>query len=354
MLPVDMPTGTKEVEERHRFDPTRLEALLRREIEEFDGGLEYRQFRGGQSNPTYELTDGTHRWVLRRKPPGVLLPSAHAVDREFRVISALHGAGFPVPRARLLCEDESVIGTMFFVMDHVEGRVLWDAALSDFSRDDRVALYASIIDVMAQLHSIDYAAIGLGEFGRPGNYFARQASRWTKQYRASETMAIPEMEQLIEWLPANIPDDESSSIVHGDYALNNVLVHPTEPRIVAVLDWELSTIGHPLADLTYQLAQRRMPTNALYGLADAEFTERGIPSEAEFVASYCKRTGREGIEHLDFYLAFHCFRSASILQGIAGRVKQGTAAGERAESVGKLVQPLAVTGLELARRVGGA
>ncbi len=352
MLPVDMPTGTKEVEERHRFDPTRLEALLQREIDEFEGGLELRQFRGGQSNPTYELTDGTHRWVLRRKPPGVLLPSAHAVDREFRVISALHGAGFLVPRARLLCEDESVIGTMFFVMDHVEGRVLWDPALADFSREDRAALYDSIIDTLAQLHAIDYEAIGLGDYGRPGNYFARQASRWTKQYRASETGTVPEMEKLIEWLPANIPDDPSSSIVHGDYGLNNLLVHPTEPRLVAVLDWELSTIGHPLGDLTYQLSQRRMETNALFGLDDATLNERGIPTEAEFVTAYCERTGRDGIDNLDFYLAFHLFRSASIMQGIAGRVKQGTAAGERAESVGQLVQPLAARGLELASRIG--
>jgi len=352
VLPVDMPTGTKEVEERHRFDTTRLVALLRREIEEFDGGLEVRQFRGGQSNPTYELTDGTHRWVLRRKPPGVLLPSAHAVDREFRVISALHEVGFPVPRARLLCEDESVIGTMFFVMDYVEGRVLWDASLSDFSPGARASFYESIIDTLARLHRVDYEAIGLGDFGRPGNYFARQASRWTRQYRASETVTIPEMERLIEWLPANIPDDASSSIVHGDYGLNNLLVHPTQPRVVAVLDWELSTIGHPLGDLTYQLSQRRMPSNALHGLDDATLAARGIPTEAEFVAAYCERTGRGGVANLDFYLAFHCFRSASIMQGIAGRVKQGTAAGERAENVGQLVRPLAEQGLELASRMG--
>jgi aminoglycoside phosphotransferase (APT) family kinase protein len=352
VLSVDMPTGTKEVDERYRFDSTRLEELLRREIEEFEGGLQVRQFRGGQSNPTYELSDGSQRWVLRRKPPGVLLPSAHAVDREFRVISALHAAGFLVPRARLFCGDESVIGTMFFVMDHVDGRVLWDPSLAEMARDDRAALYDSIIDTLAGLHSIDYEAIGLADYGRPGNYFARQASRWTRQYRASETGTIPEMETLIDWLPANIPDDAATSLVHGDYGLNNLLVHPTQPRLVAVLDWELSTIGHPLGDLTYLLSQRRMESNALFGLDDATLRERGIPTEAEFVAAYCDRMGRDGVENLDFYLAFHLFRSASIMQGIAGRVKQGTAAGERAESVGELVQPLAAKGLELARRLG--
>lgn len=352
MISNEMPTGTKEVDERHRFETARLEELLRRHVDEFEGGLEVRQFRGGQSNPTYLLTDGTHRWVLRRKPPGVLLPSAHAVDREHRVISALHDAGFLVPRTRLMCEDESVIGTMFFVMDHVEGRILWDHSLADFSAEDRRALYDSLVTTLADLHKIDYQAVGLGDYGKPGNYFARQAGRWTKQYRASETASIPEMDRLIEWLPEHIPDDDSSTVVHGDYSFNNVLVHPTEPRLVAVLDWELSTIGHPLADLTYMLSQRGMQTNALNGVADAELIARGIPTVKEYVARYCEHMGRPPVEDLDFYLAFHYFRSASILQGIAGRVKEGTAAGERAETVGALVQPLAQMGLAMASRIG--
>lgn len=351
VLSADMPTGTKPVEARHRFETAPLEALLQREIEEFEGPLEVRQYRGGQSNPTYELSDGAHRWVLRRKPPGALLRSAHAVEREYRVISALHATGFPVPRARLLCEDESVIGTVFFVMEHVEGRVLWDASLPAFTPGERRALYDSVGTTLAWLHRIDYAAVGLGDYGRPGNYFARQVSRWTKQYRASETRAIPDMERLIEWIPSHIPADDSSAIVHGDYALNNLLVHPSEPRLVAVLDWELSTIGHPIADLTYAISQRRMPNNALCGRSDAELRELGIPTEDEVVAAYCARTGRDGIEGLDFYLAFHFFRSAAILQGIAGRVKQGTAAGERAEQVGALVPALAALGVEVAGRL---
>lgn len=342
-------TGVKEVEPRHRFATERLEALMAREIEEFEPPLRVRQFRGGQSNPTYELSDGKHRWVLRRKPPGVLLPSAHAVDREFRVISALHRIDFPVPRARFLCEDEDVIGTMFFVMDHVEGRVLIDATLPGLSPEAARAIYHSKIEILARLHAVDYRAIGLEDFGRPGNYFARQTARWTRQYRAAEGETIPAMEHLIEWLPRHLPDDDTSSIVHGDYGLNNMLVHPSEPHVVAILDWELSTIGHPLADLTYHLSARHNPSGHFAGLSDADLRERGIPTEQEYVDYYCECAGRDGIPELDFYLAFHAFRSASIYQGIAARVKTGTAAGENASRIGEMVRPLAEYGAALAR-----
>jgi aminoglycoside phosphotransferase (APT) family kinase protein len=342
-------TGVKEVEPEHRFDTTRLEELLAQHIEEFEPPLQVRQFRGGQSNPTYELSDAKHRWVLRRKPPGELLSSAHAVDREFRVISALHGAGFPVPNARFLCEDESVIGTMFFVMDHVEGRILIDATLPGESPEGRRAIYDSMVETLARLHAVDYVAIGLQDYGRPGNYFARQAARWTKQYRAAEDETIPAMERLIQWLPDHLPKDDSSSIVHGDYGLNNMITHPNEPRIVAILDWELSTIGHPLADLTYHLAMRHSPNGQFADLSDADLPALGIPTEDEYVTRYCECSGRDGIPDLDFYLAFHAFRSASIYQGIAQRVKIGTAAGEGASRIGALVRPLAEYGASLAR-----
>ena len=349
---IDMPTGTRDVDPRHRFETDKLEELLKREIDEFEGPLTVLQFRGGQSNPTYELSDPNGRWVLRRKPPGPLLESAHAVDREFRVISALNETDFPVPRARLLCDDESVIGTMFFVMDHVDGRVLWDGLLPDFEPDQRARLYDSINATLAQLHQVDPAAVGLGDYGRPGNYFARQVSRWTRQYRASETDPVPDMERMIEWLPGAIPDETSTAIVHGDYSLNNMLVHPSEPRVVAVLDWELSTLGHPFADVTYMMSQRHSPTSPFHDMTDAELSALGVPTEAEYIDAYCRRTGRDGIPNLDFYLAFHFFRSAAILQGIAGRVKSGTAAGERAMEVSRTIGPLSALAVEYASKLG--
>jgi aminoglycoside phosphotransferase (APT) family kinase protein len=345
-------SGIKEVEPQHRIDVARLEAYLRERLDDLDGSLEVRQFRGGQSNPTYHLSDGRRQWVLRRKPPGVLVASAHAVDREFRILSALHGVDFPVPRPRLLCEDPDVIGTMFYVMDHVPGRVLTDALLPDQTPDERRRIYDSMIEILARLHQIDHEAVGLGDYGKPGNYFARQIHRWSKQYRQSEAGRIPAMERLIEWLPENIPADDSTSIVHGDYGLNNQIVHPTEPRVIAILDWELSTIGHPFGDLTYHLSQRRSDTSGFRDLDDDALRAKGIPTEAEYVARYCALTGRDGITNLDFYLAFQLFRSAGIMHGIAGRVKAGTAAGEGAEEIGRLAEPLAARALEHARRLG--
>ena len=345
-------TGTKEVDPAHALDESTLEGFLRREVAEFEGPLTVRQFRGGQSNPTYELSSPQGRWVLRRKPPGPLVRGAHAVDREYRVLSALAQVDFPSPRPRVLCADESVIGSMFYVMDAVDGRIVPDLLLPDFEPEERRAIYQSLIGILAQLHQVDYQAIGLGDYGRPGNYFERQIRTWTKQIRASGFEEVPEVERLIEWLPKNIPCEPSTSISHGDYGLNNMLIHPSEPRIAAVLDWELSTIGHPLADLTYQLSLRVSPDSNFQGLGDDDLRVRGIPTQDEFVEIYCKHTGREGVEALDFYLAFHLFRNAAIMQGIAGRVKAGTAAGEGAAELGERVRPLARRGLEYASKLG--
>jgi aminoglycoside phosphotransferase (APT) family kinase protein len=348
-------SGTKPVADAHRIDEARLLEYLSARIDGFTGPLEVRQFKGGQSNPTYHLSTPSGRYVLRRKPPGKLLPSAHAVDREFRVIGALHGAGFPVPRPYVLCEDDDVIGTMFYVMDCVEGRIFWDLDLPDCDRDERAAIYDHVNATIAQLHTLDYEALGLGDFGKPGNYFARQISRWSKQYYASETQKVPEMDRIIEWLPNNIPEEESASIVHGDYRLDNMVIHPTEPRVIAVLDWELSTIGHPLADFTYHVMAWQMQQVGIgsSGLLGKDLEALGIPSEEAYVALYCERTGRrDGIADRDFYSAFNFFRIAAILQGIAGRVRDGTAASAHAEAAVKAVEPLAQTAWSYARRAG--
>lgn len=347
-------SGTKEVVEAHRFDEARLEEYMAAHVEGFEGPLTVRQFRGGQSNPTYHLSSPSGSYVLRRKPPGKLLPSAHAVDREFRVISALYEQDFPVPRPYVLCEDESVVGTMFYIMDCVEGRIFWELDLPELAPEQRTAIYDNVNATIAKLHSIDYVAAGLGDYGKPGNYFARQISRWSKQYYASETQKIPEMDRLIEWLPENIPADDSSSIVHGDFRLDNMIVHPTEPRVIAVLDWELSTIGHPLGDFTYHLMSWQMPPLGVgsSGLKDKDLASLGIPTEDEYVAMYCERTGRSGIENRDFYAAYNFFRIAAILQGIAGRVRDGTAASEHAKQSARSVQPLAEIAWDYAQRAG--
>jgi aminoglycoside phosphotransferase (APT) family kinase protein len=281
--------------------------------------------------------------VLRRKPPGKLLPSAHAVDREFRVISALAGA-FPVPRALLLCEDETVIGTPFYLMEYVEGRIFWDPTLPGHTPRERAAIFDEMNRVLALLHSVDYAARGLGDYGKPGNYFSRQIDRWTRQYRASETETIEAMDRLIEWLPQNIPPGDETCLVHGDYRLDNLIFHPDAPEIVAVLDWELSTLGHPLADFAYHLMSWRLPPGVFPGLAGRDLNSLGIPTESEYVEEYCHRTGRTRIDNLDFYLAYNLFRLAGILQGIMGRVRDGTASSARAEEMGKLARPLAELG----------
>jgi aminoglycoside phosphotransferase (APT) family kinase protein len=333
--------GTKPVEERHRIDTGALEKYLG------FGLARIEQFKGGQSNPTYLLSavDG-RRFVLRRKPPGKLLPSAHAVDREFRVISALHAAGFPVARPHRLCEDEAVIGTAFYVMDYVDGRVLWDQSLPAMSKGERFAIWSELNRVIAQLHMFDYRALGLETFGKSGNYIERQIARWTKQYQASETEPIPAMNDLIAWLPKNIPPETGTTVVHGDYRLDNVIYHPREPRILAVLDWELSTLGDPLADFAYHCMSWHIPPGQFRGIAGLDLAALGIPTEAQYIAMYCERTGREGIDasHWDFYMAYNLFRIAAILQGIAKRVVDGTAASDHARDAGARARPMAELG----------
>ena len=343
--------GTMPVPERHRFDVAGLERYLREHVEGFVGNLDIEQFKGGQSNPTYMLKAGGKRYVLRRKPPGILLQSAHAVDREYRVITALHGNGFPVPKTYCLCMDEAIIGTTFFVMDYMAGRVLWEPSLPQIGKEQRGAYFDELNRVIALLHSVDYAAIGLADYGKPGNYIERQISRWTKQYRASETERIEAMENLIEWLPKNIPQGDETTIVHGDYRLDNVMFHPIEPKLLAVLDWELSTLGHPLADFAYHCMAWRLTPGQFRGIMGVDFKAFGIPTEQEYVAAYCRRTGRDHIPNWDFYMAYNMFRLAGILQGIMGRVKDGTAASAHALEQGKRARPMAEAGWQQVEKI---
>ena len=333
--------GTKPVEERHKIDVASLQKFLGFSI----GQVE--QFKGGQSNPTYRITsaDG-RRFALRRKPPGKLLPSAHAVDREYRVIKALHQVGFPVARPHVLCEDDAVIGTAFYVMDYVEGRVLWDQSLPGMSRAERAAIWDELNRVMAFLHEIDFRKIGLADFGKPGSYVERQVARWTKQYQASETERVEAMDNLIAWLPKNIPPETGTTVVHGDYRLDNAIFHPTEPRILAVLDWELSTLGDPLVDFAYHCMSWHIPPGQFRGIAGLDLEALGIPSESQYVKAYLQRTGRGAIDpsHWDFYLAYNLFRIAAILQGILKRVVDGTAASAHARDAGSRARPMAELG----------
>jgi aminoglycoside phosphotransferase (APT) family kinase protein len=348
-------SGCGNVRQGHEFDVNRLQDYLQANIRDFSGPLTVRQFKGGQSNPTYLLKSPSGSYVMRRKPPGQLLKSAHAVDREYAVLRALHGAGFPVPKPLLLCSDDTVAGTMFYLMEYVVGRVFWDLDLPGLDREERSAIYDHVNRTIADLHNLDYEKIGLAEYGKPGNYFARQISRWSKQYVASETRRIDAMNRLIEWLPANVPGDESSGVVHGDYRLDNLILHPTEPRVIAVLDWELSTIGHPIGDFTYHLMSWQMPDIGIgsSGLKSANLEDLGIPTEEEYIARYCERTSRSGgIPNRDFYAAYNFFRIAAILQGIAGRVRDGTAASAHAEIMARAVTPLAEIGWEYARKAG--
>ena len=349
-------TGTKAVATGLELNAQRLVAYLEDTIPGFAPPLTIAQFKGGQSNPTYRLDSPSGSYVLRRKPPGELLPSAHAVDREYRVISALYAAGFPVPKPYTLCGDDTVAGTMFYVMEFVPGRIFWDAALPEMERVERGAIYDAMNETLARLHGMDYEALGLADFGKPGNYFARQISRWSKQYRASVTTPIAEMERLLDWLPANIPADDTVSLVHGDFRLDNLVFDFDRPVVRAVLDWELSTLGHPLGDFTYHLMQWRLPRSAdgigISTLAGKDLTRLGIPDETEYVQRYCERTGRAGIAHREFYAAYNFFRLAAILQGIAGRVRAGTAASDHAKAMAANVEPMARLAWEFARQAG--
>jgi aminoglycoside phosphotransferase (APT) family kinase protein len=337
------------------MDLTALGDWLARHVKGFQGAFTMQRLSGGQSNPTYRITAASGDYVLRRKPDGKLLPSAHAVDREFRVIGALHAAGLPVPRVFGYCDDPAVLPTPFFVMEFVAGRIFFDPRLPEVRREERAGLFDAMNETLARLHSLDPAAIGLGDYGRPGNYMARQIERWTRQYRASETQRIEAMERLIEWLPQRLAaaDDPSVAVVHGDCRMDNFVFHQTEPRVVAMLDWELSTLGSPLADFAYNVMAWRISPELFRGLAGSDLAALGIPQEADYVAAYCRRTGRAGFPALDFYVAFNLFRLAAILQGIARRVLDGTAAGADAEANGRLAAPVAELGWAQAQRAGG-
>jgi aminoglycoside phosphotransferase (APT) family kinase protein len=335
--------GTMPVAKAQRLDTGALERYLRDHVAGFTGSLAVEQFKGGQSNPTFLVTAGAERYVLRCKPPGKLLPSAHAVDREYRVMTALAGTDVPVPRTRCLCEDQAVLGTAFYVMDYLPGRVLWDPALPGCSAAERAAVFAEMNRVIAALHRVDPAAVGLGDYGKPGNYFARQIDRWSKQYRASETETIEAMDHLIAWLPQHIPPGERTAVVHGDYRLDNMIWSATEPRVLAVLDWELSTLGHPLADFSYHMMTWRVAPGEFRGLRGLDLAGLGIPGEGAYRDAYCQRTGIGPIdpEHWSFYLAYNMFRLAGILQGVMARALQGNASSAQALEAGKKARPMA-------------
>lgn len=327
----DANSGTTPVREGYRFDEASLARWMAAHVAGFAGPLSVEQFKGGQSNPTYKLTTPGRTYVLRRKPPGQLLKGAHAVEREAQVLIGLEKAGFPVAHVHALCTDDQVIGTWFYVMDMIEGRVFWDATLPQVARSDRHAYFDAMNATLAQLHQVDYAAVGLGDYGRSGNYFARQIGRWSKQYLDDvEAGRNPDMDRLIEWLPANIPQGDETTIVHGDLRIDNMIFHPSEPRVLAVLDWELSTLGHPLADFAYNAMMYHMPPHIVAGLAGADLAALNIPTEEDYVAAYCARTGRSSIPGYGFYLAFNFFRLAAIFHGIKGRVIRGTAASPQA------------------------
>jgi len=332
-----------------QLDTQGLGKYLAGRIEGFAGLQSAEKFVNGQSNPTFLLTTNGGKYVLRRKPPGRLLKSAHAVDREFRVISALADTDVPVAKAYHLCEDDSVIGSMFYIMSFVDGRIFWDPALPDIKNTDRAAIYEEMNRVLAALHSVDFSAVGLSDFGKPGSYFERQVGRWTKQYLAAETEVIEPMDMLIRWLPEHTPaDDGQVALVHGDYRLDNMIFHPTESRILAIVDWELSTLGHPFADLAYQCMQWRLPNAGISrGLADMDRAALGIPTEPDYVERYCQRTGRDGIPDWTFCLAFSFFRLAAIVQGVLKRSLDGNASSARATEIGKMARPLAEAAVEL-------
>jgi len=353
-------TGTKPVSEQHAFDVAVLERYLADCLAGFVGPLAVEQFKGGQSNPTYKLSTPGSAYVMRAKPgpAAKLLPSAHAIDREYMVMRALHGTAVPVPAMHVLCEDESVIGRAFYVMEFVEGRVLWNQALPAFDRVGRAEIYDEMNRVIAALHMVDPKAVGLSDYGKPGNYFERQIGRWTKQYVASTTEPIEAMNRLIDWLPAHIPasarDDGQLGVVHGDYRLDNLVFHPTAPAIVAVLDWELSTLGHPLADFSYHCMSWHIPPGSFRGIGGLDHAALGIPDEKAYVARYCERTGRADPDAVmadwNFYLAYNLFRIAGILQGIAKRVEAGTASSAQARQSAAGARPLAEMGWRIAQQ----
>jgi aminoglycoside phosphotransferase (APT) family kinase protein len=360
---MDPTTGTRPMAESHAFDTDRLQAWLTEHLRGFEGPLGVEQFKGGQSNPTYLLRGVSGSWVMRTKPGPAsrLLPSAHAIDREFRVLRALAGSPVPVARMDVFCEDESVIGRSFYVMEHVEGRVLWDQGLPGMDASVRRAHYDEMNRVISSLHSLDPASLGLGDYGRPGNYFERQITRWTRQYQACVTEPIEAMDRLMDWLPRHIPaaarDDSQLAIVHGDYRLDNLIFDPAAPRVRAVLDWELSTIGHPLADFSYHCMSWHIPHAIGRGIGGLDLAELGIPDEGGYIARYCERTGRRDLDALlhdwPFYIAYNLFRIAAILQGITRRALDGIASSAEAREAGAGARPLADLGWRFAQRLHG-
>ncbi len=344
-------SGTMDVQERHQFDQETLAAYMKEHVVEFAGPLDVQQFKGGQSNPSYLLTTPMKKYVLRRKPPGKLLPSAHAVDREYKVLTGLAGTGVPVPRTYCLCEDEAVIGTIFYIMDFVDGDIEWDPALPHFSNDQRRTAFDSMNASIPALHGADYKACGLEDFGKPTDYLARQINRWTKQYKASETETNDAMNNLMAWLPENIPAGDETSIVHGDYRLDNTILDRDSKKVIAILDWELSTLGHPIADFSYHCMTWRLEPDLFRGLYGLDLPALGIPTEEEYVRTYCQRTGRSGIDNWDFYMAYNMFRLSAILQGIMGRVVDGTASSPHAREMGQRAKPLAIKGWEQVERI---
>ncbi len=345
-------TGTREVAERLRFDEAALIRWLKDNVQGFRGPLAVSQFKGGQSNPTYRLDTPGGAYVLRRKPPGKLLPGAHAVDREYRVISALGKAGFPVPGVHGLCQDETVIGTPFYVMDMVEGRIVWEAHFPGLSRGDRAAHFDAMNETIARLHSFDPAELGLADYGRSAGFVERQVTRWSSQYESDiEAGRIPAMDRLAAWLKDNLPPDTGdTSVIHGDFRCDNMVFAMAEPRVAAVLDWELSTLGDPAADFVYHLMMYRMPAGMFTGLDGLDFAKFGIPPEEEYVETYCRRTGRESIPNRDYLMVFVMFRLAAICHGIRGRLARGSASSAHAEATAGLVEPLAELALAETRK----
>jgi len=344
MSSVGVISQTTAVRQGHEIERESLERYLAQHLANFRAPLQIRQFEGGQSNPTYLLRTPDRDYVLRKKPPGQLLPSAHQVEREYRVMTALGGSAIPVPHTELLCADESIIGTPFFVMHCVDGRVFRQPHLPGVPEQDRAAMYDDMADVLARLHQVDIAAAGLADYGKPGNYYARQISRWSQQYLAAKTDDIPSMDRLMEWLPAHIPPGDDTAIVHGDYRVENLIFHPVEPRVIAIVDWELSTLGHPLADLAYNCLTYHLAPEALGRADGGDVDRRGLPSETDYVAAYCRRTGRSGVPDWHFYLAFSMFRLASILQGVYARGLHGNAASAHALQRGAAARQIAERG----------
>lgn len=352
--------GTRAVSEQHAFDTDALTGWMKQHVDGFEGPVQVEMFKGGQSNPTYKLITPGKSYVMRAKPGPVakLLPSAHAIEREYRVMKGLAGTDVPVPHMYALCEDESIIGRAFYIMEFMEGRVLWDQSLPGMTPGQRAEIYDEMNRVIAALHKVKFAEKGLADYGKSGNYFERQIGRWSKQYIASITQPIPEMDQLMAWLPANMPasamDESRVSIVHGDYRLDNLMFHPTEPRVIAVLDWELSTLGHPLADFSYHCMSWHIPAELGRGIAGLDLAALGIPAEQDYIQRYCERTGTQDVDALkrdwNFYLAYNMFRIAAILQGIAKRVEAGTASSAQAKASGDTARPMAELAWSFAQR----